>query len=336
MTFEVAGMYPSTTYKMFAQVKTGSKITSAAAVDFTTGALPKTISFPRFTVRTAGTDTTYRLILHNFVTFQLGVGYPDTATDLAGNIIWYYLSNDVSGADLLTRPLPGGTFPTLQDDRAWDTHVVAQQFLRQIDLAGNIVCETNMGVIQQELLAKGAVDGGPCSAITNPVVGSACAGAFHHDAIQTLPNGYTAALLDLEKIFPPGTQGDTSGKPVDIVGDMIVVLDNNWQVAWYWDAFDPAHGGNVWPTALCEAESRHATRQVHDDCNPSTGPSSSTGKRKTGSGSNVKRRRGLPSATLSFNDRHRGGGHPPTPATPPCIRVRTRRFESVTLTLLEQ
>ena len=35
-------------------------------------------------------------------------------------------------------------------------------------------------------------------------------------------------------------------------------------------------------------------------------------------------------------DRHRGGGHPPTPATPPCVRVRTRRFESVTLTFLEQ
>ena len=30
-------------------------------------------------------------------------------------------------------------------------------------------------------------------------------------------------------------------------------------------------------------------------------------------------------------DRHRGGGHPPTPATPPCVRVRTRRFEMVTL-----
>src|SRR5260370_23059163 len=35
-------------------------------------------------------------------------------------------------------------------------------------------------------------------------------------------------------------------------------------------------------------------------------------------------------------DRHRGGGHPPAPATPPCVRVRTRRFESVTLTLLNQ
>src|SRR5208283_4951027 len=36
------------------------------------------------------------------------------------------------------------------------------------------------------------------------------------------------------------------------------------------------------------------------------------------------------------DDRHRGGGHPPTPATPPCVRVRTRRFELVTLAPLDQ
>ena len=35
-------------------------------------------------------------------------------------------------------------------------------------------------------------------------------------------------------------------------------------------------------------------------------------------------------------DWDRGGGHPPTPATPPYVRVRIRRFESVTLTVLEQ
>jgi predicted nucleic acid-binding OB-fold protein len=35
-------------------------------------------------------------------------------------------------------------------------------------------------------------------------------------------------------------------------------------------------------------------------------------------------------------DRHRGGGHPPTPATPPCVRVRTRRFEMVTLVPIRQ
>src|SRR5216683_2643242 len=37
-----------------------------------------------------------------------------------------------------------------------------------------------------------------------------------------------------------------------------------------------------------------------------------------------RRRRLLPDAPF---DRHRGGGHPPTPATPPCVRVRTRRFD---------
>src|SRR5438046_7657386 len=39
----------------------------------------------------------------------------------------------------------------------------------------------------------------------------------------------------------------------------------------------------------------------------------------------------LHSQPLIFLNRHRGGGHPPTPATPPCVRVRTRRFETVTL-----
>ena len=31
----------------------------------------------------------------------------------------------------------------------------------------------------------------------------------------------------------------------------------------------------------------------------------------------------------SEDDRHRGSGCPLTPATPPCVRVRTRRFEMV-------
>ncbi len=35
-------------------------------------------------------------------------------------------------------------------------------------------------------------------------------------------------------------------------------------------------------------------------------------------------------------DRHRGGGHPPTPATAPCVRVRIRRFELVALASIDQ
>jgi len=246
MTFEVAGMYPSATYNMYAQTLTGGTTTSGPTLTFTTGALPEAIPFPKFTVKTPGADTAYPIVIHNPIFFGTGEGhvYPDMATDLAGNVIWYYYSNDTTHSDVLTRPLPGGSFLSLQDDIAWDPTVPDGQFLRQVDLAGNIVRETNMGVIQQQLKAMGAVDWGPCVGVTNPAVGAACPGAFHHDAIQTLPNGYTAALVDLEKIFPAGTQGDTSGLPVDIVGDMILVLDANWQIVWYWDVFDPADGGH--------------------------------------------------------------------------------------------
>jgi len=249
MTFEIAGMLPSTPYSVYAQTKAGGTITSGSTVKFQTGALPSSITFPKFTLKVPSqgspTDTSNPVLLHNLIQLGGGTTYPDVATNLTGQIIWYYSPDDLTNGDVMTRPLPGGGFITMQDDVSWDPTVTKEQLLRQIDLAGNIVRETNMGIIQQQLLALGAVDGGPCTALPNPApVGSACAGAFHHDAIQTLPNGWTAVLLDIEKIFPAGTQGNTSNLPVDIIGDMIVVLDTNWQVQWYWDSFDPAHGGN--------------------------------------------------------------------------------------------
>jgi arylsulfate sulfotransferase len=251
MTFEVAGMYPSTAYTIYPETNTGGTIKPGTKLSFTTGALPrKTVPFPTFTGSPAGTDTANPVILHNFITFSSGgttTIYPDVATDLHGNITWYYYPNDATHSDVLTRPLPGGGTLTLQDDLAWDPTVTQEQYLRQIDLAGNVVRETNMGAIQHELTALGAVDGGSCTGITDPTVGTACAGSFHHDAIQTLPNGYMAALLDVERIYPIGTQGDTSGKPVDIIGDMIIVMNANWQVVWYWDVFDPNGGGQGYP-----------------------------------------------------------------------------------------
>jgi hypothetical protein len=153
----------------------------------------------------APADKSNPVILHNMITFGgSGVSYPDVATDLAGHIIWYYYSNDLSNADVLLRPLQGGGFITLQNDHAWDPSVTKEQLLRQTDLAGNIVRETNMGIIQQQLVAMGAVNGNSCRALPSPPpVGAGCVGSFHHDAIQTLPNGDTAVLVDVEKIFPP-------------------------------------------------------------------------------------------------------------------------------------
>lgn len=248
MTFEVAGMLPGTAYNIYAETSTSGHITNGPMVLFTAGALPKTISFPKFTAAPAGTDTTFPVIFHSMVTFTGGTLYPSVATDLAGRIIWYYNPNFNGYNDIITRPLAGGGILSIENDTAWQNVTQQAQFLRQIDLEGNVVRETNMGIIQHQLLAMGAVDGGPCTAIPTPApVGSACIGGFHHEATQSLPNGQLAVLIDIEKIFPPGTQGDTTGLPVDIMGDMIVILNSNWQVVWYWDVFDPAGGGNGYP-----------------------------------------------------------------------------------------
>ncbi len=168
------------------------------------------------------------------------VAYPEVATDFSGQILWYYYSP--TDEDLFTRPLADGIL-IIEAGPAWNPGTQQFQMLRKIDWAGNIVKETNTGVIQQELLALGATDAQPCTAIPKPAaVGAACLDDFDHDFIETLPNGYSAVIADVEKIYPPGTQGDPSGLPVDIIGNMIIVLDSNWQVVWYFDSFEHAGG----------------------------------------------------------------------------------------------
>lgn len=247
-TFEIAGMYPRTAYSLYAQVSTDGNMVDGPAVGFTTGALPSNISFPAFRVGIAGSPSDpNQVLLHGLFDVRKNIQLPDVATDLSGRIVWYNYASDETHTSMLTRPLASG-FLAIQFGPAWAPNVQQYQVLRQFDWAGNLVRETNTGIVQQQLRALGSPDAQPCQSIPSPPpVGAACLGIFHHDAIQTLPNGYTAALVDVEKIFPPGTQGDSSGLPVDIVGDMIVVLDRNWNAVWYWDAFDPADGGNGYP-----------------------------------------------------------------------------------------
>ncbi|MGO4881201.1 MAG: aryl-sulfate sulfotransferase [Bryobacteraceae bacterium] len=248
LTFEIAGMHPDTAYNLFAQVKTGGKTVNGPAATFTTGGLPSGIPFPAFQVAIPDSPSDpNQVLLHGLFDVRENHHYPDVATDLAGNIIWYNYPNDQQRKSMLTRTFPTG-FVAIQYGPAWYPGVQTYQVLRQFDWAGNIVRETNIGILQQQLLAMGNPDAQPCNTIPSPPsVGAVCLGIFHHDAIETLPNGYTAVIVDVEKIFPAGTQGDPSSLPVDIVGDMIVVLDQNWNAVWYWDAFDPLNGGNGYP-----------------------------------------------------------------------------------------
>lgn len=251
MNFEIAGMYPSTTYNMYSQTATGSTLVNGPTVTFTTGALPSGIPFPGFgaVVPPGGQDDgAASVLLLSPVTLldNPKTNLPAVATDLSRRLLWYYYPGTADHFQLTTRPLPSGYFFSIQNDTAWNPASVTGQVLRQIDLAGNIVRETNTGAIQEQLLALGAADAKACNSIPVPApVGAACLGAFHHEAIQTLPNGQIAVLVVIEKIFQSGTQGDTSGLPVDIVGDMIVVLNNSWQVVWYFDSFLDGGSGQL-------------------------------------------------------------------------------------------
>jgi hypothetical protein len=208
--FLVAGMLPNTTYQMRHVLNDG---TTSAPLTFTTGSLPTNLAFPSFTVQKApapGTDPTQGIVFH------VGIGPKGTvdtvATDLNGNIVWYY--DSVANAFLSYAPslVPGGTVLLLGGHP--QSSQGGEDTLREVDLAGDTLRETNIDVVNAELAALGQ------HAITD----------FNHDA-QRLPNGDTAVLASSPRTIY------VRGKPVQYKGDMVIVLDQNFQVAWVWDPF---------------------------------------------------------------------------------------------------
>jgi hypothetical protein len=129
---------------------------------------------------------------------------------------WYYdiptsgLTFSNGGLSLV----PGGTVLLIGVDH--DTPLpTSRNVLREIDLAGDVVRETNLAAVNAELAATGL------DAITS----------FTHD-VERLPNGQTVVLGLVERTV------NINGTPIDYIGHMILVLDKNLQVAWAWNAFD--------------------------------------------------------------------------------------------------
>jgi arylsulfate sulfotransferase len=143
----------------------------------------------------------------------IGSGTAPFATDRVGRLLWYY-DPDADGFDSATllRPLAGGSFLIFPLDVDG-----AQPILREIDLAGNTLRETTAARVSEQLVARGE----------DPI------SEFHHDA-RRLPDGRTAVLAYVERILE-----DVQGEgPVNILGDMVIVLDPDWQVVWSWNSFE--------------------------------------------------------------------------------------------------
>jgi arylsulfate sulfotransferase len=227
LNFLVAGMRAATTYSLTIQTWNGTSVTNGAALSYTTGT--PTVTYPSISVVTP--PTAQDSLSDRFLLMSTRQPFP-LAIDITGNPVWYYL--DPSGIPpTITRPVTGGKILMLANGaNSAGTSVTAQQILREIDLGGNIIRETNATRVSEQVSALSGI-ASDCA-----IGGTDClVGAFHHEATP-LSNGHTLVLTDEEKIFTDGTQGSSPTNPVDIIGDIIVDLDTNWQVAWYWRSFD--------------------------------------------------------------------------------------------------
>lgn len=216
--FFVAGMLPNTTYAMRDVRSDG---TGSAPQFFTAGTLPSTLTFPTFTVSQspgAGSDLDQDMVFHSLVLMgpdPVGNSHP-IATDLSGRVQWYY---DVQQSGLginnmaTATLLPGGTVIGMASDS--NSVFNSRNVLREIDLAGNPVRETSIAAVNAQLAALGH----------EPIYG------FHHDA-QLLPDGSLVVLGYPERAV------DINGVSTNYIGELLVVLDQDFQVIWAWDAFD--------------------------------------------------------------------------------------------------
>ncbi len=215
----VAAMRADTDYQM-RPLMIGGDTESGAWIAFHTGLLnglfpPVSIPTPR-----AGSARSREQLL---VSSMVGEPFHNLATDLDGNVVW-----TMASPAFLTRIVPGGRFLVLAEGANSQNDIKRWQVIREVDLLGNTLRETNASRVAEQLASRG---------IRSKCMkdGQQCVSGFHHEAIR-LPNGHTLVISGLERMFPDGAQG--SKDPVDVLGDLVIDLDTEFQVSWVWNSFD--------------------------------------------------------------------------------------------------
>jgi arylsulfate sulfotransferase len=221
-TVQVAGMKQNTTYHMRARADYDNG-TSQLDVDhvFMTGSLPAGL-IPSLTVATtSGLTPQPGVELVNTITEAT----PSTvfATDLNGNVIWAYLSPDLTKvASLLPiKLLPNGHFMGLMAPPVYNGPPAPGTLneIREFDLVGNTIRSLSMSDLNAKLAAASIN-------ITLQL--------FSHD-FDVLPNGHILVLANTIRPFTdlPGYPGVTN-----VLGDVVVDLDTDLNPVWVWNQFD--------------------------------------------------------------------------------------------------
>lgn len=202
LNFHIAGMLANTAYTLRHQTVVGFTTTNGPTLTFTSGTPPA--KFVASTVTTPANPATS--LLDKYVVEGSVETGPFCARDLSGRVVWYY-DDTVDKINMVARPVLGGTFFVM----SYPVGQPSYKFLREIDISGMTVKETNVYRLNEQLVLAGKA----------PVT------SIHHDAIR-LPNGNTAMLVAREKQLSGST----------VLGDGIVVVDKEFQLLWSWDAFD--------------------------------------------------------------------------------------------------
>ena len=202
MNFYLAGLAPQSTYWVTHMVETGTGLAFGPTLTLTT---------PSVTVSAPGASALQSppLPFANGILLHATLTNITIATDLYGNLVWYYPGQ----ISYLTRPQQNGHMFGIYEAFGSDQ---SYQVFREFDLAWTTIRETNAARINEQLAAMGMRQ----------------IGAFHHEA-RALPNGYILVLASAEQMM---TKVQGPG-PVDVLGDVILVLDQNLQVVWAWDSF---------------------------------------------------------------------------------------------------
>lgn len=216
----VAGMRAFTEYHMRAVVEfpDGTRLMDHDQV-FTTGGL-QGIDLPSVTTQTTpGMTPQAGIEMVNGVNSHAVQAY---ATDLQGNVIWWYKYADGTPADLVNpiQSLPNGHFLVTLGP-TWNAPLLPPQpagtidVVREIDLAGNTVRQLSVDDLNARLTNAGF---------------SLTVANFHHEVLP-LPNGHWLILANHVRQFNlPG--------PVDVLGDDIIDVDESLQPVWTWSTFD--------------------------------------------------------------------------------------------------
>ncbi len=214
----VAGMLGNTEYHMraVAQFLDGSQFTDMDQT-FVTGALPAGQTPTMTATTTAGLTPNPGIEMLDLISeANTGTAQNILATDLSGNVIWYYPLTNLSYYANPIKILPDGNVILNLNTQGTDG---MNSLLEEVTLAGDVVWSMNAAQLNAALANAGF---------------NITTGGTHHD-VAVLPNGHLLVIASETQNFTglPGYPGTTA-----VVGDVIIDLDTNQKPVWVWSEFD--------------------------------------------------------------------------------------------------